>query len=344
MRATVLVGVRETVKRNLPDPAPGPGQVVVRAEAVGICGSDLSAFRGHHERMVPPLVLGHEFAGIVVAVGADVSDRLTGRRVAVDPLVSCGTCESCVGGRVNLCPNYRVIGCRTDLPGAFAELVLVDASKVWALPDGCSSLTGALIQPLAVSHHAVVDRAGVAAGDEVVILGAGPVGLGALAIALAQEARTTVVDVDPYRLEIARQMGAHRTLPADDMAEPEPQPRVVLECVGGRQSSTLKRAASWARPGGKVVIVGNFTQGSDGVDPVLVKVKELDVLGSQGYAHSFDQVLELVCSRRIDVTTMVSHVLALDDPAVGLRLLDDPDADKAKVVMAATSHAASTLT
>jgi threonine dehydrogenase-like Zn-dependent dehydrogenase len=285
--------------------------------------------------MVPPLVLGHEFAGAVVAVGSDVSDDLIGRRVAVDPVVSCGRCQACLDGRSNICHAYRVLGCRTDLPGAFAEKVVVDALKIWELPDGCSSLTGALIQPLAVSHHAVVDRAELAAGDEVLILGAGPVGLGALMLALAQGATTTVVDIDPYRLEIANRMGAHQTLTADEAADPFGQPRVVLECVGGRQSSTLRMAGSWVRPGGRIVIVGNFTEGVDGIDPVAIKVKELDVLGSQGYADSYGRVLEMIRSKQIDASAMVSHELPLDDPSAGLELLDDSDVDKAKVVMTA---------
>jgi len=342
VRAIELVGIREMAETSIPDPAPGPGQAVVRTEAIGICGSDLAAFQGHHPRMVPPLVLGHEFAGEIVAVGPEVSDDLMARRVAVDPVVSCGVCQACLEGRHNICDTYRVLGCRPDLPGAFAEMVLVDADKTWELPDDCSYLTGALIQPLAVSHHAVVDRAGVEAADEVLILGAGPVGLGALMLAMAQGATTTVVDIDPYRLEVARRMGAHEILTADEAAERAAEqpvrPRVVLECAGGAQSSTLALATAWCRPGGRIVIVGNFTEGTEGVDPVAIKVKELDVLGSQGYAESYGHVVEMIRSGRVDPSPMVSHVLPLDDPSAGLELLDDTHSDKAKVVMTAKNH------
>ena len=339
MRAIELVGIREMAETSIPDPAPGPGQAVVRTEAIGICGSDLAAFQGHHPRMVPPLVLGHEFAGEIVAVGPEVSDDLMARRVAVDPVVSCGVCQACLEGRHNICDTYRVLGCRPDLPGAFAEMVLVDADKTWELPDDCSYLTGALIQPLAVSHHAVVDRAGVEAADEVLILGAGPVGLGALMLAMAQGATTTVVDIDPYRLEVARRMGAHEILTADEAEDTAGRARVVLECAGGTQSSTLALATAWCRPGGRIVIVGNFTEGTEGVDPVAIKVKELDVLGSQAYADSYDPLLEMIRSRRIAPIRMVSHALPLDNPSAGLELLDDVHSDKAKVVMTAKKHA-----
>ena len=343
MKASELVGAREIAGTILPDPVPGSGQVVIRVEAVGICGSDLAAFQGHHPRMVPPLVLGHEFAGEIVEVGPGVPVDLVGRRVAVDPVVSCGVCQACIEGRPNICHSYRVLGCRPGLPGAFAEMVVVAADKTWELPDDCSYLTGALIQPLAVSHHAVVDRAGVEAGDEVLILGAGPVGLGALMLALAQGARATVVDIDPYRLKIAWRLGAHDTLTADEAtslaAEPPVRPRIVLECAGGTQSSTLALATTWCRPGGRMVIVGNFTEGTEGVDPVAVKVKELDVLGSQAYSDSYGPLLEMIRSRRIDPIRMVSHALPLDDPSAGLELLDDVHSDKAKVVMTAKQHA-----
>jgi threonine dehydrogenase-like Zn-dependent dehydrogenase len=221
-------------------------------------------------------------------------------------------------------------------------MVVVDADKTWELPDDCSYLTGALIQPLAVSHHAVVDRAGVEAGDEVLILGAGPVGLGALMLALAQGARATVVEIDPYRLKVARRMGAHDTLTADEAtslaAEPPVRPRIVLECAGGTQSSTLALATTWCRPGGRIVIVGNFAEETEGVDPVAIKVKELDVLGSQAYSDSYGPLLEMIRSRRIDPIRMVSHALPLDNPSAGLELLDDVHSDKAKVVMTAKEH------
>jgi L-iditol 2-dehydrogenase len=344
VKATELVGVREMAETSVPDPAPERDQVVVRPEAVGICGSDLSAFQGHHPRMVPPLVLGHEFAGEIVEVGLGASNDLIGRRVGVDPVVSCGVCQACLDGRRNICHFYRTLGCRPGLPGAFAEMVVVDADKTWELPDGCSYLSGALIQPLAVGHHAVVDRAGVVSGDEVLILGAGPVGLGALMLALAEGAKATVVDIDPYRLEIARGMGAHRTLTADEAASiaseyAQTRPRIVLECAGGTQSSTLATATAWCRPGGRIVIVGNFAEGVDGVDPVAIKVKELDVLGSQAYSDSYGPLLEMIRSNRIDPGAMVSHILPLDNPSVGLELLDDSGVDTAKVVMTAQNHA-----
>lgn len=318
---------------SMPDPIPDRGQVLIRPEAVAICGSDVAAFQGHHPRMVPPLVLGHEFSGTVVGHGPDVPAKVIGSRVAVDTLVSCGVCAACLDGRINLCAAYQVIGCRPNLPGALAELVAVDARKAWQLPDDCSAITGALVQPLSVSHHAVVDRAQLSAGDEVAIIGAGPVGLGALMMSLALGATATVVDLDPYRLDLARRIGAHRALLPEEAADQGSEPDVVVECVGGRQSSTLNLAAESVRHGGRIVIVGNFASGAPGVDAATMKVKELDVLGSQGYAHSYGHVVEMIRSGAIDPAPMVSHDLPLEDPAAALELLDNQDVKKGKVVM-----------
>jgi len=342
VRAIELVGVKELEETILPDPAPGPGQVVVRVESVGICGSDLSAYRGLHPRMVPPLVLGHEFAGEIVTTGPGVVGELVGSRVAVDPLVTCGVCDACAGGRRNICHRYRVIGGRPGLPGAFAELVAVDADLTWALPDECSYVSGALVQPLAVSHHAVMNRAQVVEGDAVLIIGAGPIGLGALLIALAQGATVTVTDIDAYRLAVAERLGAHQTFlagPTDlNKAGGPTRPRIVLECAGGRQSMTLATATAWCRPGGRIVIVGNFADGVDGIDPVAMKANELEVLGSQAYVDSFGEVIEMVRSHRLDPIGIVSHVLGLDEAAAGLELLDDPNTEKTKIVMGAQSY------
>ncbi len=294
--------------------------------------------------MVPPLVLGHEFAGEVVAVGPGVSDDLKGRRVTVDPVIACDACPACLGGGRNICNAYRVLGCREELPGALAEMVVVDVDRTFDLPDGCSYLSGSLIQPLAVSHHAVVDRAGVVPGDDVLILGAGPVGLGALMLSRAEGASTTVVDIDPYRLALARRMGADLTLTAEEAAEwntRDSGPRVVLECAGGTQTSTLRTATDWCRPGGTIVIVGNFAEGFEGLDPVAIKVKELDILGSQAYADSFGPLIGMVGSGRIDPLEMVSHVVDPDAPWAAFELLDDPEVNTGKVVLSAHHHSKS---
>jgi threonine dehydrogenase-like Zn-dependent dehydrogenase len=291
--------------------------------------------------MVPPLILGHEFAGEIVGAGPGVPADILGRRVSVDPLVTCGVCEACAAGRRNICHEYRVIGGRAGLPGAFAELVTVDADMTWELPNDCSYLSGALVQPLAVSHHAVIHRAGVVEGDDVLIIGGGPVGLGAMLIALSLGAMVTVTDIDTHRLGVADRLGAHQTIIAGQTdpwageAHGPARPRVVLECAGGRQSMTLATATTWCRPGGRIVIVGNFAVGIEGVDPVAIKVNELEVLGSQAYVDSFGEVIEMVRSHRLDPKGIVSHVLPLADAAAGFELLDDPGAETTKIVITA---------
>src|SRR4051794_1776792 len=176
MKAIVWQGPNEMTVEEQPDPTdPGPGELILQPEAVGICGSEVEGYVGHMGNRTPPLVMGHEFAGRVVAAGADAAE-LEGARVAVNPLSGCGSCRLCESGHANLCLDRVLVG--VHVPGAFADFVKVRAADARVLPDGVSSRVGALMEPLANGVHAVrlappdVEHAGV--------IGAGAIGLGAL--------------------------------------------------------------------------------------------------------------------------------------------------------------------
>ena len=198
--------------RDVPVPAPQAGEVLLKVLAVGICGSELHGFKIHAPRRTPPLILGHEFSGEIVAVGPGVTGYRAGDLVAVNSTISCGVCDACVEGDPHVCPTAEVFG--TKRPGAFAEQLAVPVSTLIPMPADVTPLQAALVEPLGNGVHAwsMVRRR---FPETVVIFGAGAIGLFTLQVALAGGAgRVALVDVSPARLEVARGLGAERTLNA----------------------------------------------------------------------------------------------------------------------------------
>jgi L-iditol 2-dehydrogenase len=198
--------------RDVPEPSPRPGEVVLEVLAVGICGSELHGFKIHAPRRTPPLVMGHEFSGRIAAVGEAVSGFRVGEVVAVNSTISCGVCDACMDGDPHVCPTAEVYGTRR--PGAFAELVAAPASTLLRMPEGVTPLQASLMEPLGNGVHAwsMIRRR---FPETVVIFGAGAIGLFTLQVALAGGAgRAAVVDVSPTRLAVAQRLGAGRTLDA----------------------------------------------------------------------------------------------------------------------------------
>ncbi len=315
MTAYVLHGPLDLRLESRVEPRVGPQEVLIEVKRVGICGSDVHYY--NHFRIgqfVPrnPLVLGHEFAGDVLAVGAEVTGLKAGDRVVAEPSLECGVCRFCRSGRYNLCANMKFIGtaaCYPHIDGAFAERVVVPASHCYRLHDGLGYGGGALVEPLAVGAHAVM-RAGTVAGSRMLITGGGTIGQMVLAVARAMGATDiTVADVDPYAREYSL---AHGALAAFDPAnEQQASPArgggfdVVVEASGAPPALWLAYEA--AVRGGRIVQVG--TQPAEVALPAnLLMSKELAVFGSFRYAHVFPVVLELLSAGRVDVEELISAV------------------------------------
>jgi (R,R)-butanediol dehydrogenase / meso-butanediol dehydrogenase / diacetyl reductase len=309
MRAAVLHAVGDLRVEDRPVPVPGAGEVLLAVTYNGLCGTDVTEYT-KGPMMVPlrtphpgsghvgPTILGHEFIGDVVGVGAG-AETWMGRRVATGAGVSCGVCGPCRAGRTNLCDRYYTLGLSTH--GALAEFVAVPASTLVEVPDGCSDIDAALAQPLAVGLHAV-SRSGVSAGDTVVLLGVGAIGSFILAGLAHHDGRVVAVDVDEERLRSASQLAAVETLlvrpddPIDPVAQLVPSGAdVVIESSGAPGGA--QRAINLVAPGGRVLLVG------------LVKVPQSLYLA--------DLVL-----REITVNTTVAHVCSSDLPRA-LELLTD---------------------
>src|SRR3954447_23378635 len=236
MRAAVLHGPGKVVLEERPVPEAGPGEVVVRVASVGVCGSDTHYYdHGRIGRFVvdSPLILGHEAAGEVVALGPGVASPAVGQRVSIEPGVPDLTCAQCLAGRYNLCPGMRFFA-TPPIDGAFAEYVVVHAAFAHPVPDTISDDAAALLDPLSVGIWPC-RKGRVGPGSRVLITGAGPIGLVSVQAARAFGATDIVVsDVNPARLALARELGATEVVDArstgvDDLARP---PTVLLECSG----------------------------------------------------------------------------------------------------------------
>lgn len=333
MRAVVTreAGVMEV--GEVPDPgAPGAGQVLLRPEAVGICGSDLH-FLTAELRTPPafgpqfPRVQGHEFAAVVEALGPGCPPGLAvGRRVAVHPLSSCGTCRACRVGRGNACPNFRLVGVHVD--GALAERVVVAADQVFDVGE-LPAATAAFCEPMSIAVRAL-ERGRVAEGERVVVLGAGPIGQAVTIGALDRGARVLVTDVAAGRLAPAAAAGADVLDATADGVVPKARewaegggPAVVVDCTG--VPSAIADGVAMVAPAGRVVVVG-ISHRTVELPVNAFTEKEIDVLGSTVCtAADFAEAVRLVGRRRAQVERLITHQVPLAEaPAAVEHALHHP--------------------
>ncbi len=313
MRAAVLREPGDVVIEERPIPRAGPGQVVVRVRAVGVCGSDTHYYaHGRIGRFVveSPLVLGHEAAGEVTELGPGVTRLAVGDRVSIEPGVPDLTCGQCLAGRYNLCPNMRFFG-TPPVDGAFAEYVVVHQAFAHPVPASVGDNAAALLEPLSVGIWACM-KGRVTAGSRVLITGAGPIGLVSVAAALAFGATEVVVsDVNPVRLALAKELGATTVIDAREasVADLHRPPEVLLECSGhppaiGEAIRALDRA-------GRAVLVG--MGGDEILLPLsVIQERELELTGTFRYAGTWPRAIALIASGRIDLDRLVTGTYRLD--------------------------------
>ena len=339
MRAAVLHKGGDLRLEAIPDPAPGPNEAIVKVHACSICGSDLHAFHGKHPRLVFPRVLGHEFAGEIVALGREVRGLREGQRVCCDIDISCGRCGPCRAGRSNICENLRTMG--FDRDGAYAELAAVADFNLYPLPDNVSYDQASAVQVLGIGYHAVAHRSRALEGENVGVIGAGPVGIGAALVAQSIGARVAILDVLDYRLALASRLGIAHALNARDADLREWALGLtngngfdkVLECVGGFQQQTVVDATSMVRRGGLITIVGTFPENSATIPIAYLKDREIDINFSRGNFQAFAPCLDLIASGAIDPDGYISHRFPLDRAEEALRLLEARDVEAHKVVL-----------
>lgn len=310
-----------------PDPTPEPNELLLRVDACGICGSDLHVSDAYP---LPGLVLGHEFCGTVEEVGPDTQGFEVGDRVTALSLTTCGHCAACLSGRPRKCPSAVMVG--IERPGAFAEYVTMPSRDVFRLPNTLDPQHGALIEPLAVALH-TVDRARLEPGDDVLVIGGGPVGL-AVALWARQLGAREVVVSDPVaaRRSLAEQVGASTTVDPtkQDVGDAFEQatgsrPRVVLECVG--VPGMIQHAADVADIDATVVIAG-VCMVPDSLLPIVPMTKELDVRFSFYYrARDYTTAIAMIDRGRIDPLPLVTSEVTLDQLPDRFQQLKSPSDD-----------------
>jgi len=306
---------------DMPVPKPAADELLIRIQACGICGSDVHGYDGSTGRRLPPVVMGHEAAGIVEEAGSAVVNFRAGDRVTFDSTVFCGECFFCKRGQINLCDHREVIGVSTPLfkrMGAFAEYVVVPARIAYILPDNMPFAHAALIEAVSVAVHAV-SLTEITPNDTAVVVGAGMIGLLTLqAVKHAGAARVFVLDVDESRLELARELGATETFNSRDekvigqIAE-RTNGRgadVALECVG--TSVTVKLALESVRKGGAVTLVGNVTPTVElGLQSAVSR--QIRLQGSCASSGEYPECIALMAEGAIRVEPLLTAVAPLQD-------------------------------
>jgi L-galactonate 5-dehydrogenase len=323
MKALFITAPGKTEMREVARPEPGRGEVRVRVRYLGYCGSDLNTFRGLNPLVSYPRVPGHELAGVINAVGPDVSDAFApGTPVLVVPYTNCGECSACRKGRPNACRNNQTLGVQRD--GALAEEVVVPSTKL--LTSRRLSLREmVLVEPLSVGWHAA-RRGRAAAGEMVVVFGCGMVGLGAIASAAAAGARVVAVDVDDGKLGIGRAAGAAETINSktDDLHRRlqtlthDCGPDLLIEGVG--LPETFRACVEEACFAGRVVYVGYAKEPVEYATKNFV-MKEIDIMGSRNATpDDFRGVISYLEAGLFPVDAVITHVVPFADAGAALTM------------------------
>ncbi len=334
-RAVVLHGPGDVRVEDRAVPEPAAREVLVEIAAVGVCGSDIHYYE--HGRIGSfvvrdPMVLGHESAGRVVALGPGATKHAVGERVALEPGVPCGNCRECRSGRYNLCRDVRFFA-TPPIDGAFANYVAIHEDFAFVLPDSVSDEAGALMEPLSVGVWAC-QKANVSAGDRVLVTGAGPIGLLAAQCARAFGAtEITVTDVNHHRLDLAQRTGATRTINVGEvpLEDGDVEVDALIECSG--HPASLKAGIAALRPAGTAVLVGMGPE-EEGIVPLsLIQNHELWLTGTFRYANTYPTAIALAASGRVDLEAIITGHFGLDQAEAALRAgREDPTAVKVMVL------------
>lgn len=361
MRALLLADYRKFEIADVLRPALGPTDVLVQVGACGICGSDVHGYDGTSGRRVPPIIMGHEAAGIVIEIGAEVDRARVGDHVTFDSTIYCGECDACQRGAVNLCVNRQVLGVSCAdyrRQGAFAEFVAVPQRVLYTIPSDMPFEHAAMIEPVAIAVHAV-DRLSIKPGERAVVVGSGMIGLLVIqSLRAAGCGEVIAVDIDDARLQLAKQLGATETINArphggehssaggspSASAPPVRQPAVdvilaltngdgvdvAVEVVGN--ADALATTIGCVRRGGRVGLVGNLA--AEVLFPLqAVVTREITLYGSCASAGEYARAIELVATDRIHVAPLISAVAPLEQGAEWFERLRARELGVMKVIL-----------
>lgn len=330
MRRIVIPEPGKIQFQEVPEPKSKADEALLKVRYVGICGTDLHTYRGSNLLVRYPVVPGHELCCEVI----ESKDKFSpGDVVVVEPLLPCGHCYPCRLGRYNCCEHLRVLGVQTD--GGMAEEIALPLNLLYRLPRGADPSCGPLVETLSIGYHAC-NRARVESGDDVLVIGAGPVGSGAALIAKERGARVAIVDKLETRLRLSKELGVDFCLQADGEMESQIirklglRPSVVIEAVGNPR--TLELGLQIVSAAGRVVFVG-WTAESPQWRPDFFLKKEIDLLGSRNSRGVFPEVIDFYWRNQSNVKRLVTHRFRMDQIEEAMNLMDTSGTEVMKVIM-----------
>lgn len=318
MKAAVYHGPRDVRVECVPNKVPGEDEILIQVKYCGVCGTDLHIYNGDggSSDVVPPLIPGHEFSGIVSAVGEKATHFQVGDRVSADPNWMCGECYFCRNGKPHFCKRHQGIG--TSWDGAFAEYIIVPEKLVYRIGDKLNFIQAAMAEPVSCCLHGI-DLCEIKAGDTVLVIGGGPIGM--IMVQLARNAGASkVILSEPVRekRELALKLGADLAInPLEEdvqavLRESCENVDVVIECVGNLK--TIEQAVLWAGNTATVMLFGLAAPGEAfPLKPDDVFKKELKIVSSFVNPNTFERALQVLESGRIDVESIISNIVDLDD-------------------------------
>jgi L-iditol 2-dehydrogenase len=340
MRALLLSEYRRFELVDLAEPEPAPGEILIQVAACGICGSDVHGYDGSSGRRIPPIVMGHEAAGTIAALGTGVTGFSVGDRVTFDSTVYCGECASCRRGEINLCDRRQVLGVSCPdyrRAGAFAEFIVVPARIVYRLPDNFAFAEAATLEAVAVALHAV-SLVSVPPDSTALVVGAGTIGvLVQQALRAAGCGRVFVTDVDDARLQRSRELGATAAIAAGEDFNDQllgltngTGVDIAIEAVGNNEG--VNTAIAGVRKGGSVVLVGNISRE---VTLPLQKVvtRQIRLQGSCASAGEYARAIELLSTGAIRVKPLITAVAPLEQGPLWFERLYRREPNLMKVVL-----------
>lgn len=329
MMQTVLLSAPRTMAVTQREtPHPGPGEVLVRVTAAGVCAGDLYLYQGKSPYAVYPVVCGHEISGVVAALGDGVGGPAPGTPVVVEPFIGCGRCYPCRVGKSNCCVRLQIIGLHH--PGGFAEAVVAPFANVHSIPAGVTPVFASFAEPVAIAVQAT-RRGAITADEAVVILGCGPIGLALIEVVKARGAHPIAVDILPARLETAAELGAQTRMAGEHL------PDQILEMTGGEgvpvvieatgNTKAMEQTVALVASGGRIVIVGLAPKGVQVAFPGLdFTRKEMTIVGSRASVNCFPEALALLAAGRITYPRKATTFSMWDAPEVFSRLDHSPGA------------------
>ncbi len=338
MKALLLTEVGKFSYQDVETPEISPDEVLIRVKAASICGSDVHGYDGSSGRRIPPIIIGHEAAGIIEKVGANVKEYVAGDHVTFDSTQYCGECIYCGMGKVNLCTNRKVFGVSCGdyrHEGAMAEFIKVPARILYKIPKDLDFNAAAVIEPLTVALHAI-NRTDIKLGDNVLVVGAGTIGLMLIKLlSISNASKIIVSDLDEMKLNMAKESGATHCFGVDLKEKiQEICPGgvdVVFEAVG--ITPTVQNSISCVKTGGIVTLVGNV---SKTIDFPLQEVvtREINLVSSCASAGEYAKCIELVAENKVDISDIISKVAPLEDGQEWFDRLHSGEKGLIKVVLA----------